>query len=237
MKNRKVFKYSLCAIIMMLIMTVRVNAIELTTTETPSEIESEQEFQIVLKFDEKIKGINAHLLYDDELITIEGAITSDLTVNPTYAKGDCAFIYSVVEPTEDTIKIKAKAKTVNADKVASFITTDMQVVPESNRATNIGDKEFTVTVKSKVNETPQENPQDGSNGESKTEEKKSSEKEDKTTEKTQITTNDSKNTPSKAAAPTKLAKTGESEIIFGILLIAVSFAIITGRKVIKFRKY
>lgn len=133
--------------IILVAMSVKSSAVTLSTSETPSTVNSGSEFSIVLKFDEKITAVNAHILYDKDLVTMSADNSQGLQIKPDYSDGDLALIYSTFNATENTFKITAKAAEVTEEKVAEFKVTDLQLVTESSATESLDSQTFKVTIK------------------------------------------------------------------------------------------
>lgn len=154
MKRSKLIFSLLIAMIILVAMSVKSNAVTLSTSETPSTVNSGSEFSIVLKFDEKITAVNAHILYDKDLVTMSADNNQGLQIKTDYSDGDLALIYSTFNATENTFKITAKAAEVTEEKVAEFKVTDLQLVTESSATESLESKTFKVTIKPATSSEP-----------------------------------------------------------------------------------
>lgn len=147
MKKSKLIFSLLIAMIILVAMSVKSSAVTLSTSETPSTVNSGSEFSIVLKFDEKITAVNAHILYDKELVTMSADNSQGIAIKPEYSEGDLALIYSTFSATDNVFKITAKAADVTEEKVAEFKVTDLQLATETSAAESLDSQTFKVTIK------------------------------------------------------------------------------------------
>lgn len=149
MKKSKLIFSLLIAMIILVAMSVKSSAVTLSTSETPSTVNSGSEFSIVLKFDEKITAVNAHILYDKDLVTMSASNSQGIAIEPEYSEGDLALIYSTFNATDNTFKITAKAANVTEEKVAEFKVTDLQLTTETSEE-SLNSQTFKVTIKPTV---------------------------------------------------------------------------------------
>lgn len=147
MKKSKLIFSLLIAMIILVAMSVKSSAVTLSTSETPSTVDSGSEFSIVLKFDEKITAVNAHILYDKDLVTMSADNSQGIAIKPEYSEGDLALIYSTFSATDNEFKITAKAAEVTEEKVAEFKVTDLQLATETSAAESLDSQTFKVTIK------------------------------------------------------------------------------------------
>lgn len=169
MRKIKIIFTIIVSIILLLGILNQSKAVTLSTTETPSSVNSESEFSIILKFDEKVTGFFAHISYDPNLVTLSAETDDDaLELNSAAAnEGDCAITYapSTLGDSQDTFKIKVKAANVTSEKIAHFIISNIEINTESStRGKTLENKSISVTIKPveeapKVNENKIENTQ------------------------------------------------------------------------------
>ncbi|MBP3502043.1 MAG: hypothetical protein J6K42_00970 [Clostridia bacterium] len=197
MKSIKSIFTIIVSIIILLGISSKSKAITLSTAETPASVESESEFSIVLKFDEKVTGFNAHIAYDPDLFTISSETDDpNLSINPAASKkGDLAMVYAPFSSTisQDTFKIKVKVANVTAEKTAKFTISNIDIVAQSSTiGETLDNKDMSITIKP-VEETPK------------------------------VNENKIENTQYKGK---ELAKTGESELILLVVVVLIISAIV-----------
>ena len=150
MKKTKLMLSILIAGILLFAMSVTAKAATLTTSETPSSVESGSNFKVVLKADEKLAGIQGHILWDSDLITMTGKGTEGVLITPDYADKEGAFIYQNFSPTLDTVELEMKAGTVTEDTVVELSLKNLKLTTDNNPAQKIDDKTITITIKPKT---------------------------------------------------------------------------------------
>lgn len=151
MKKTKIIFSILISIIMLVSMASVSKAVTASIAETPTSVTSGSEFILTIKFDEAVNQMNAHLEYDDSLISIVGASEpSNLNVSGYGTTTNVAsIVYTNMDTTTkaDTFKIKVKATDVTEDKVAKFKIKDFAVVLAEDNSDKILDNvEFSVTI-------------------------------------------------------------------------------------------
>ena len=96
-------------------------------------------------------GFNAHISYDPSLVTMSAESTNpNLSINPTYAEGDLALIYTVMQESaaEDTFEIKVKAADITEQKVAQFEISKIEIATASSMiGETLNDSNVSVTIK------------------------------------------------------------------------------------------
>ena len=126
-------------------------AVSISTEETPQIVECGNEFEIILKFNEKIKLMNAHIKYDENFVTmLEDNENKDVSINSKYSANDLSLMYIPLKQnvTEDVFKIKAKALDVEEEKNVKFQIYDLTVVTDSE-SKKVDDIEVNLTIKRK----------------------------------------------------------------------------------------
>lgn len=212
MRKMKFIFSILVSLILLIGISNKSNASTISTSETPSSVNSGSEFSIVIKFDEKVTGFNAHISYDPSLVTMSAESTNpNLSINPAYKdkKGDMALIYTVMSESaaEDTFEIKVKTADITEQKVAEFKISDIKVVvPTSVDGEELANTNVNVTIK------PIQQISDGK-------EETSEGKEE---------TSDGKEEPSSSNQYNGvLAKTGENQVVLAIVVGLIFIAIIS----------
>ncbi len=151
MRKIKIIFSILVSLILLIGISNKSNAITISTSGTPSSVDSGSEFSIILKFDEKVMGFNAHISYDPSLVTMSAESTNpNLSINPTYAEGDLALIYTVMQESaaEDTFEIKVKAADITEQKVAQFEISKIEIATASSMiGETLNDSNVSVTIK------------------------------------------------------------------------------------------
>lgn len=151
MRKIKFIFIILVSLILLMEISNKSDAITISTSGTPSSVNSGSEFSIVLKFDEKVTGFNAHISYDSSLVIMSAETTNtNLSINPTAAEGDLALMYAPIQVgvSEDTFEFKVKATDVTAEKIAQFNVYDIEVITESSSiGESLSDKSVSVTIK------------------------------------------------------------------------------------------
>ena len=160
MRKIKIIFSILVSLILLMGISNKSNAITISTSGTPSSVNSGAEFSIVLKFDEKVTAFNAHISYDSSLVTMSAESTNaSLSINPTAGEGDLALMYAPIQVgvSEDTFEIKVKATDVTSEKMAKFNVYDIEAITESNsKGESLSAENVTVTIKP-VQEIPDGN--------------------------------------------------------------------------------
>lgn len=152
MKKTKFIFIILVALILLMGISNKSNAITISTSGTPSSANSGAEFSIVLKFDEKVTGFNAHISYDSSLVTMSAKSDNPyLSINPSASsEGDLALMYAPIQSdvSEDTFEIKVKATEVTSEKIAKFNVSNIEITTESSTiGETLADTSVSVTIK------------------------------------------------------------------------------------------
>lgn len=151
MKKSKLIFSLLISMIILVAMSVKSSAVTLSTSETPSTVNSGSEFSIVLKFDEKITGMNAHIYYDTDLVTMSADNNQNIEMNPEYKDKNgtksLSLIYSKSTAEEKTFRINGKVAEVTEEKVVEFTIKSLEVSTETAAAERLNDETFKITIK------------------------------------------------------------------------------------------
>ncbi len=150
MRKIKIIFTILVSLILLLGISNKSNAVTLSTSLTPSSVNSESEFTIALKFDEKIKKLTAYITYDPSLVTMTTETTDEnVLINPSVDEGCLALMYSPIEEgiSDDTFEVKVRANQVTTEKVAQFNVKNIKAVAESGTKEELSDEGFSVTIK------------------------------------------------------------------------------------------
>lgn len=165
MKKTKLIFCIIISLILLIGIFNRSKAITLSTSQTPSSVESESEFSIIIKFDQKVMGFNAYITYDSSLVTMSASSTNpNLTINPTAGDNKLGLAYIVMNPSaaEDTFEIKVKTSSVTEEKVAQFEITEISITRENDTIGEmLDDTNVNVTIKPTVQQpkpTPEPEP-------------------------------------------------------------------------------
>lgn len=195
------------SILISLILLIRISntadAITISTSETPSSVNSESEFSIIIKCDEKVTGLNAYISYDPNLVTMSAETTDpNMSINPTAGEGELALMYAPIQDgiSKDTFEIKVKAKGVTAETIAQFKISDIKLITELNGTReSLPDKSVSVTINKQTTE--------------------------QTSKPTTTPTTEETSQPNQYPGK-KIAKTGENEILLIIISALIVSAIV-----------
>lgn len=202
MKKVKFIFSILVSFIMLIGISSKSYALNVSTSETPLSVDSESEFTITIKLDEKVNSFFAYISYDPELVVMSGeSDDKNLNISPEVKKkGNLAMAYKPEDgkTSTDTFKIKVKAKECTTEKIAKFEIYNIEYT-SSNQAEALKNVNMNITIKpTKKEDTP--------------------------------VIEDKKEEPNNQYADKELAKAGESSVILFIIGALIISAVILKRK-------
>ena len=121
-------------------------AVTLSLDETPKTVKANTDFNIVLKFDDDVSAVNAHIIYDSKLLTIGEKNEENYKLNPKFEEGNAALIYYSYDSTINELKINAKAGDVTTDKNLKIQINDIQLVTKSNTTESIEPQSIEIKI-------------------------------------------------------------------------------------------